>query len=343
LYYEDGTVQNGEIYQYRITAINALGGGVAVITDSLTPRTTAGQPGKPARDSETVEDRQVTLIWTAPGQDGGTPITDYIIEYTKNDPSLVGAIDWQTYPDSVRAVTYVTVTGLENGTQYWFRVRAKTALLGTPSVPSDGYTPLARSAAPTSIVATVPEGQSETIDLAWTAPTETGGSLLISGYSVQYSTDSGNNWDIPSGDVAVVFSGESARITGLTNGLAYAFRVAAITDAGTGWFSARSTLVVPLGLAPAPVDISNVSQSEMVTLFWGDPAGGYGGTVVDYEVEWWEVGSTTTSSSFTDGNAWFMLTGLEPASTYDFRVRARLASGVSGDWTPWYQATTSGA
>jgi titin len=291
-----------------------------------------------------VEDRQVTLIWTAPGQDGGTPITDYIIEYTKNNPSLVGAIDWQTYPDSVRAVTYVTVTGLENGTQYWFRVRAKTALLGTPSVPSDGYTPLARSVAPTSIVATVPEGQSETIDLAWTAPTETGGSLLISGYSVQYSTDSGNNWDIPSGDVAVVFSGESARITGLTNGLAYTFRVAAVTTAGTGLFSARTSLVVPVSLAPAPVISSVVPQSDRITLFFTSPLGGYGGTVVDYQVEWRLVGATNAQKSFTGGNAWFTASGLDSETAYEFRVRARLATGVSGEWTtPWYQAATSGA
>ena len=339
--YVDTGVVNGIIYQYRITATNVFGNGALSLTDSVTPRTSSTEPGKPAG---TIGDRQVTLVWSAPADDGGTPITDYVIEMTETDPDGLGSVVWQAYEDGVRSTTAATVTGLENGTQYWFRVTGKTAVLGNPSDHSDGYVPLARATAPQSIEAARAEGVSGAVDLTWLEPTDRGGSE-ITGYFIQYSRDSGASWATADGSVVTAaIAGETARLTGLTNGLGYSFRIAAITGAGTGIFSTRSNLVIPVGLAPAPTISSAVPQADRITIFLSDPDGGYGATVVDYEVEW-KAGSSAEQKSFTGGNTWFTATGLDPATQYEFRVRVKLATGIYGEWSHeeddlWFTATT---
>lgn len=74
-------------------------------------------------------DAGVDLSWTAPAGDGGSAITDYLIEY-----SLAGAGSWSTFADGTSTATTATVTGLTNGLLYDFRVSAVNAIgTGTPS------------------------------------------------------------------------------------------------------------------------------------------------------------------------------------------------------------------
>jgi hypothetical protein len=42
---------------------------------------TATVPGAPLNLAGTAGDAQVTLVWDAPTSDGGTPITDYVVQY----------------------------------------------------------------------------------------------------------------------------------------------------------------------------------------------------------------------------------------------------------------------
>jgi hypothetical protein len=81
--------------------------------------------------------------------------------------------------------------------------------------------------------------------LTWVAPTSTGGSA-ITGYSVQVSTSSGGSYSDAAGCTAAATStGLSCTATGLTNGTAYYFKVAAINTAGTGPYSSASAAVTP--------------------------------------------------------------------------------------------------
>ena len=60
----------------------------------------------------------VRLTWAAPTSNGGSPITDYVVQ--------VGhAGVWRTINDGVRATTGYTVTGLSSGVTYRFRVAAR--------------------------------------------------------------------------------------------------------------------------------------------------------------------------------------------------------------------------
>jgi hypothetical protein len=72
---------------------------------------------------------EVALSWTAPGN-GGSAITDYVIEQSSNNGS-----SWTTVADGTSTATSYTVTGLTNGTAYVFRVSAKN-IVGTGTASS---------------------------------------------------------------------------------------------------------------------------------------------------------------------------------------------------------------
>ena len=79
------------------------------------PRTSA--PGAPRNLTVVGGDGQVVLSWEAPASDGGAAITDYEYRINRSGPWIpIGSTD-----------TTYTVTGLDNGTEYTFQVRAVNA------------------------------------------------------------------------------------------------------------------------------------------------------------------------------------------------------------------------
>jgi len=80
---------------------------------------TENVPGVPQSFAATPGDGQVTLTWAAPLSDGGSPITHYEV-------SSDNGITWNTASTDIGH----TFTGLTNGTQYTFKVRAVNALGG---------------------------------------------------------------------------------------------------------------------------------------------------------------------------------------------------------------------
>ena len=70
----------------------------------------------------TVTRNSAELKWTVPEKDGGSPITNYIVE--KRDVRRKG---WQTVDTTVKELKY-TVTPLNEGSLYVFRVAAENAV-----------------------------------------------------------------------------------------------------------------------------------------------------------------------------------------------------------------------
>lgn len=94
-------------------------------------------------------------------------------------------------------------------------------------------------AAPTSVTATAGNAQAT---VSWTAPTGVIAQAPITDYVVQFSTNSGSSWTTFSDGTSTA---TSATVTGLTNGTAVQFRVAAVNALGTGSYSTALSAVTP--------------------------------------------------------------------------------------------------
>jgi hypothetical protein len=92
--------------------------------------------------------------------------------------------------------------------------------------------------APTGVTATAGNAQAT---VSWTAPAALS-TLPITDYTVQFSTNSGSTWTTFARSASTA---TSATVTGLTNGTAVVFRVAAVNGAGTGSPSAATSSVTP--------------------------------------------------------------------------------------------------
>ncbi|NBX75308.1 MAG: fibronectin type III domain-containing protein, partial [Proteobacteria bacterium] len=310
---------NGTAYLFRVAAVNAAGtGSYSSNSEAVTPYTLSDAP---SGVSGTAGDSQVSLSWTAPSEDGGNSITDYVIQYSSNSGT-----SWSTFNDGTFTSTSATVTGLTNGTAYVFKVAAVNAAgTGRYSSSSLILTPRTVPDAPTGVSGNPGDAQ---VALNWTASVSNGGSP-ITDYTVQYSSDGGTNWTVSDEGVS---SSPSALITGLTNGTAYIFKVAAVNEAGTGTYSSNSSAVVPFTSPDAPSGVSGVPGNTQVSLSWNAPASDGGSAITDYVIEYSSNNGTswTTFSDGTSTSTSSVVSGLTNGTAYIFRVAAVNAAGPQG-------------
>ena len=118
---------NGSTYYFRVTAVNRVGQGQRSNEAKAVP---VGAPGAPTGLAAAPGDGQVTLSWAAPGS-GGAPISGYNVYYaTSPDGEAVTPVN----RGSLVTATGHMVTGLVNGSTYYFRVTAVTRVgQGPPS------------------------------------------------------------------------------------------------------------------------------------------------------------------------------------------------------------------
>ena len=137
---------NGTGYTFSVVATNAAGNSEPVTSAAATPRTT---PGAPTDLDGLAGDSEVLLGWTAPADDGGDTVVDYVVEYSTGDGT-----GWVTIVDGVSPATTLGWAGVSNGVDYTFRVSAVNAAgTGAESEPSATLTPFGVPDAPASVVA----------------------------------------------------------------------------------------------------------------------------------------------------------------------------------------------
>jgi titin len=310
---------NGAAYVFRVAAVNSVGQSEwSAASATVTPQ--ALPPSTPTGLAGLLGDGSVSLSWTAPSP-GTSPITDYEIQFSSN-----GGSSWTSFSDGTSTATTATVTPLVNGTAYVFRVRAVNK--NGPSdwtAASAAVTPLAPASAP--LVTSVLAGDSQ-VTVTWTTPANNGSP--ISGYVIQSSSNGGSTWT--STNVGIV---NSAPVTGLVNGTAYVFRVAAVTGFGTGTFSAVTTSATPLGPSAAPSVTSVAAGDSQATVSWTTPASN-GSPISGYTVEYTSNGGVTWTPTSLGLVNTTVVAGLVNGTTYSFRVAA-----VTGFGTGLYSTPTA--
>jgi len=168
---------------------------------------------------------QVELSWSAPSN-GGSSITDYVIQYSTDNSS------WSTFSDGTSTGTTATVTGLTNGQQYYFKVAAVNSV-GIGSYSSSATaTPMTT---PSQIIISSIERTANAATLIWSAPSNGGSS--ITDYTIKYSSNNGNTWNV---FVDGTSTQTTATVTGLDECNGYTFKVSATNAKGNGSASANT-------------------------------------------------------------------------------------------------------
>ncbi len=168
-------------------------------------------PEAPGNLAATPDDGAVALSWTAAPNDG-MPITNY--QHGRSDAG------WEDVPGGPTA-TEVTVSGLTNGAEYVFYVRAVSSA-GTGAKASVSATPAAVPDAPGNLTATPDDGA---VAVSWTAAEDNGSAII----KYQHQRD-----DSPWADVAGGATANSLTVTGLVNDTRYTFSVRAVNGMGEG-------------------------------------------------------------------------------------------------------------
>jgi sugar lactone lactonase YvrE len=105
---------NGTAYTFTVKATTAAGTGAASAPAAATP---ANLPGAPGIGSATLGTGSAQVTWTAPGSDGGSPITGYRVEAIRLIENVAGdgTTDVLAYPDGVAVdssgAVYIADTG----------------------------------------------------------------------------------------------------------------------------------------------------------------------------------------------------------------------------------------
>ncbi|NBW92416.1 MAG: hypothetical protein EBR53_08205, partial [Actinobacteria bacterium] len=320
------SLTNGTAYVFRVAAVNTAGTGTySSASSSATPRTS---PDAPSGAMATPGNGQVSLSWTVPAFNGGVAITDYVIEYSQD------ASTWTTFSDGTSTLRAATITGLTNGTAYYFRVYAVNSVgTSSASAPSSPVTPLTVPTAPT--ITQITTGNA-TLSVAFTAAGDGGNPIT----TYQYSTDGGATWQtrtVGSTSSPLVITALSTNgTTALANGTTYSVKLRAVNSAGTGSASSSVT-ATPTTVPGAPTSVLSTPGSSSIDLEWTAPTSNGGAAISDYVIEFSTNGGSTWTT-FNDGTSsatTASVTGLTNGTQYIFRVSAQnsVGTGVASSWT----------
>ena len=319
------SLTNGTTYEFQVRAVSDAVDGTPSGTVSATPLA-ATAPGRPRDLRAAPGGGQVVLNWRVPGTNAGA-ITKYEFRQGTGDPLV-----WGEWGDASGTTTSHTVTGLTNGTEYSFQVRAvATAVLGAMSDTVEA-TPNPVPAAPTNFTATKGTA-SGAIALSWTAP-----SGPITRYEYRLRPVGGDwpqNWTRLNAPGATSFT-----VVGQTDGTEYEIEIRAVNGSGAGAAASASATPLDPTAAAAPTSFTATAGSGQVALAWTAPSG----TITKYQVRqgtgdpfvWGAWADITGTTSHT-------VTGLTNGTEYSFQVRAVTGTSVLGAMSATATATPTAA
>ena len=275
--YVDGGLYAGELYSYRVSAINAAGsvGSPTARADTRTDRPSVPSAPLNLRGNGVAipQPTRAAVGWDPPEDDGGDRrFRGYKLEVS------VGTGDernWVVLADNFRDRTYFDPHA-EPGQTRTYRVRAINSRGPGPwSEEVTFLVPAIKPGPPRDLAVTI---DGPRFKLAWKAPSNNGGAD-ITGYRIEASTDQ-ESW-VADPDTVITLHHS---LSGLNYGVAYYFRVSAINSAGAGAASATANGQVSCAIWCGAATLSDNSSNT---------------ALVGYSTADTYSGSTLTPNTFT--------------------------------------------
>ncbi len=288
-------------YQFKVRGVNANG----TSTDSNVELVTTGVTTPVAAAASVISQTGFTANWNSI-----SCATGYYLDVATDN--VFGTI-LPSYNNLSVGGTSQSVTGLTEGTTYYYRVRSTNAS-GTSSN-SNSISTITVPADPTATAASSITQSSFTAN--WNSATG------ATDYDLDVATDSGFGSIIGS---YTNISLTSKSVTGLGAGTTYYYRVRSLNSSGTSSNSnSISTITVPAD--PTATAASSITQSSF-TANWNSATG-----ATDYDLDvatdsgFGSIIGSYTNISLTSKS----VTGLGAGTTYYYRVRSLNSSGTSSN------------
>ena len=353
----------GTTYDYRVRAVNPIGGGDWSTVRSITTAIVVPDAPGLANSGSTafVADASSIIInWTAPADTGGAPILYYEIlvsspdavedDNTTADVNELEEADATISNVPILPTTYMN-TGLSPAIVYHYRVRAvNSAGKGPWSEDAMATTSAAEAAAPGTPGAPTNlqfSGTDANRTVTWTAPTDRGNTPILT-YQVQYRQEASaadaavlvaavaTVWDDATIDSVGPPPVTSYAHNGLPGGVWYAYRVRAVNSSGPGAWSTQDVNEIAARSPDAPVLTAIPNGKTEILLEWTVPAGN-GADLEDYDLQRWDPDTddgewTNTDLLGTDDTlvTLFLDTGRTAGTTYYYRVNAENSVAPAG-------------
>ncbi len=262
----DTNIEFGTDYHYYVTAVNDLGESEP---SDIVNKTVKKEPSSPSDLSITAVDVYLNLNWSAPDEDGGSPITNYYIYRGENvgDLSIITSVEGN--------ITQFEDKSVEKGEKYFYYITAVNNIgesgpsnIVNETVKEEPSPPLNLSTSTTD----------ESIELDW-SPSEDDGGSEITSYKIYRGFSKDNISLYTSVDGETTYFSDSS----IVKGTKYYYYVTAVNSIGESISS--NTVGEEVTTVPSsPTDFNLIEEQIYAYLNWTEPIDDGGRNISGYKI-----------------------------------------------------------